>query len=324
MDFLYTCDTHLSDPGFASQVGNANDGVGAGGAKKMGLSPEEIAKVKAEYEERQKKKAEKAKEKDKDKEKQPAFTFGSASPGKPSLFSAGFGTAKAGSIGNPVGFGFGSPPKTPDVDSAGASASASGPVKALPFAFGAPLSKPDASSASSAFGASGGEGGSSGSAEGTPAPDGEQAPPPAPLLAASSAHDQEGEGEEGEETVHEIRSKVFRMGKDKDGRAQWADVGVGVLRVKRHKETDARRVLLRNSSTGKITIVSRPLPFSPFLRDAPGPADPFPRAVVRCARVGVVTRVSWSASAAQTHGDAPRRAPSHASVHAHRPNKAER
>ena len=70
MDFLYTCDTHLSDPGFASQVGNANDGVGAGGAKKMGLSPEEIAKVKAEYEERQKKKAEKAKEKEKDKEKE--------------------------------------------------------------------------------------------------------------------------------------------------------------------------------------------------------------------------------------------------------------
>ncbi|KAI0722182.1 VPS4-associated protein 1 [Cerioporus squamosus] len=68
VDFLYTCDTHLSDPGFASQVGSTNDGVGAGGAKKMGLSPEEIAKVKAEWEERQKKKTEKAKEKEKDKE----------------------------------------------------------------------------------------------------------------------------------------------------------------------------------------------------------------------------------------------------------------
>ena len=30
----------------------------------------------------------------------------------------------------------------------------------------------------------------------------------------------------------------------------------GVLRLKKHKETDARRMLLRNSSTGKITIVS--------------------------------------------------------------------
>ncbi|KZT72705.1 DUF1742-domain-containing protein [Daedalea quercina L-15889] len=58
VDFLYVCDTHLSDPGFASQVGQANDGVGAGGAK-MGLSQEEIAKVKQEWEERQKKKQEK-------------------------------------------------------------------------------------------------------------------------------------------------------------------------------------------------------------------------------------------------------------------------
>ncbi|KAH9927118.1 VPS4-associated protein 1 [Epithele typhae] len=68
-DFLYTCDTHLADPGFASQVGAVSDGVGAGGAKKMGLSSEEIAKVKAEWEERQKKKADKAKEKEKDKDK---------------------------------------------------------------------------------------------------------------------------------------------------------------------------------------------------------------------------------------------------------------
>jgi nucleoporin NUP2 len=29
-----------------------------------------------------------------------------------------------------------------------------------------------------------------------------------------------------------------------------------MLRVKRHKDTDARRLLLRNSSTGKILIVS--------------------------------------------------------------------
>ncbi|KAI0723031.1 VPS4-associated protein 1 [Earliella scabrosa] len=68
VDFLYTCDSHLSDPGFASQVGSTNDGVGAGGAK-MGLSPEEIAKVKAEWEERQKKKAERAKDKEKEKDK---------------------------------------------------------------------------------------------------------------------------------------------------------------------------------------------------------------------------------------------------------------
>ena len=67
----------------------------------------------------------------------------------------------------------------------------------------------------------------------------------------------EGEGEEDEVTVHEIRSKVYKMTKDKEGKAQWGDMGVGVLRLKKHKETGARRMLLRNSSTGKITIVSR-------------------------------------------------------------------
>ncbi|KZT26999.1 DUF1742-domain-containing protein [Neolentinus lepideus HHB14362 ss-1] len=68
-DFIYACDGHLKDPGFASAVAETSDGVDAGGAKKMGLSPEEIAKVKAEWEERQRKKQEKTKEKGKEKEK---------------------------------------------------------------------------------------------------------------------------------------------------------------------------------------------------------------------------------------------------------------
>ncbi|KDQ64901.1 hypothetical protein JAAARDRAFT_118413 [Jaapia argillacea MUCL 33604] len=67
-DFIYSCDGHLKDPGFASPIGESSDGVGAGGAKKMGLSAEEIAKVKEDWEERQKKKKEKEKEKAKAKE----------------------------------------------------------------------------------------------------------------------------------------------------------------------------------------------------------------------------------------------------------------
>ncbi|KAM5533240.1 hypothetical protein V8D89_013105 [Ganoderma adspersum] len=198
-------------------------------------------------------------EKDKDKAGS-GFSFGSASPGKPLVFS-GFGTAKAGSIGNPVGFGFGSPPRTPDIDGSGED---SGPVKALPFSFGAPSkASPFAFGAgaptASVFGSGSAEDkkeeGSSGSGEGTPAPAfGEESKPPGPLLASGSAHDLEGEGEEGEETTHEIRSKVFKLTQDKEGKAQWGDLGVGMLRLKRHKETDARRVLLRNSGTGKITI----------------------------------------------------------------------
>ena len=81
-------------------------------------------------------------------------------------------------------------------------------------------------------------------------------------------HDQEGEGEEHEETTHEIRSKVYKMTKDKEGKAQWGDMGVGMLRLKKHKETGSRRVLLRNSSTGKITIVR--FIFSVYMRHDAG------------------------------------------------------
>jgi len=66
-------------------------------------------------------------------------------------------------------------------------------------------------------------------------------------------HDQEGEGEEDEETTHNVKCKVYKLGKT-DGAAAWADMGIGFLRVKKHKETGSRRLLLRNSSTGKLVI----------------------------------------------------------------------
>lgn len=70
VDFIYTCDAHLSDPGFASSVGEAGDA--AGGARKLGLSSDEIAKIKEEWDEQQRRKADRLKEKqkanDKDKE----------------------------------------------------------------------------------------------------------------------------------------------------------------------------------------------------------------------------------------------------------------
>ncbi|KAI8993870.1 hypothetical protein BD414DRAFT_506437 [Trametes punicea] len=176
------------------------------------------------------------------------FTFGSASPGKSNFFS---GFPKAGSIGNPVGFGFGSPPKTPEAEGG------SGPVKSLPFSFGPPetaaRSEPHGGNGAEEKAAEGGEkeGGESG--ESTPAP-AEGGDAPQVLPSSTSVHDLEGEGEEDEITTHEIRSKVYKMIKDKDGKVQWGDMGVGVLRLKKHKETETRRMLLRNSSTGKITI----------------------------------------------------------------------
>lgn len=87
--FPYT----ISDPGFATQLGESSDPVGAPGAKKMGLSPEEIAKIKEEWELKQRLKKDSkpdkskdatstddtSKDKDGDKEKKPSSP-GSASP----------------------------------------------------------------------------------------------------------------------------------------------------------------------------------------------------------------------------------------------------
>lgn len=58
---MYTCPGHLADPGFATLVKDEAKGGAAD------VSPEEIAKVKAEWEEKQKAKKEKDKEDNKDK-----------------------------------------------------------------------------------------------------------------------------------------------------------------------------------------------------------------------------------------------------------------
>jgi hypothetical protein len=71
VDFLYTCAGHLTDSGFATSVKDEEKNTSAI------VSAEEIARVKAEWEERQKKAKEKEKEKDsgskdkKDTEQQP-------------------------------------------------------------------------------------------------------------------------------------------------------------------------------------------------------------------------------------------------------------
>jgi len=74
-------------------------------------------------------------------------------------------------------------------------------------------------------------------------------------LLGNNPHDEEGEGEEQEDTVYSIKLRAFRLKKaEEKGGSGWVELGYGVLRLKRHRETEARRILLRNSSTGKINI----------------------------------------------------------------------
>jgi hypothetical protein len=73
------------------------------------------------------------------------------------------------------------------------------------------------------------------------------------ILEAGSVHDQEGEGEEDEDTTHSVKTKVYSLNKEE---GVWKELGLGLLKVKKHEESGAGRLLLRNSSTGKIMIVS--------------------------------------------------------------------
>ncbi|KAI6157801.1 hypothetical protein BKA82DRAFT_21862 [Pisolithus tinctorius] len=158
---------------------------------------------------------------------QPISVFG-ASPQKPSVF--GFGKP-AGSIGNPVGFGFGAlAPKAGD---------SGGPTNSLrrsPAVSPPPTEK---------------------SGESTPQPEANEETPPAeddPAKSLTTAtHDEEGEGEEDEETVHVVKCKIFKLTKT-DDKNEWKDLGIGMLRLKKHKENNTRRVLMRNSHTGRILL----------------------------------------------------------------------
>jgi AAA-ATPase Vps4-associated protein 1 len=65
-DFLYACEAHLSDTGFATEL--VDPGVAAAAAAKEAVSKEEIERIKAEWEAKEARKKEKDKGKDKDKD----------------------------------------------------------------------------------------------------------------------------------------------------------------------------------------------------------------------------------------------------------------
>ncbi|KAK2464207.1 hypothetical protein APHAL10511_003664 [Amanita phalloides] len=160
-----------------------------------------------------------------------------------------------GSIGNPVGFGFGSASsKDSNADTGTKTTSTSG------FSF---------SQQSSSFGLQetakeskkpDEEGGEEESAcDDASAPTDDDAAKP--RLSGPSAHDVEGEGEEDEETKYSVKLKAYRMKKPEESGGQgWVELGIGYLRLKKHKETNARRMLLRSSSTGRICINFRLYP----------------------------------------------------------------
>ncbi|KAL0578286.1 hypothetical protein V5O48_003697 [Marasmius crinis-equi] len=191
----------------------------------------------------------------------------SASPSAPttpppsgkSAFS-GFGAKTSpgsGSIGNPVGFGFGAP------SGSASSFSFAAPSGSSPFGGGGSFSfaKPPPQSQSQTLAtppasqetADGGASGSQTETESQGAQSQSSEDGVATGIFGSSPHDGEGEGEENEDTIHSVKSKVYKMKKE-GGTTSWAELGTGFLKLKKQKAGEQRRLLLRNSSNGKINI----------------------------------------------------------------------
>jgi hypothetical protein len=65
-----------------------------------------------------------------------------------------------------------------------------------------------------------------------------------------------GPGEEEEEVVHEVRAKALKFSSKADGdnSAGWDTKGVGPLRILKHKETKASRILMRADPSGTIVL----------------------------------------------------------------------
>ncbi|KAJ7495953.1 hypothetical protein B0H11DRAFT_2226948 [Mycena galericulata] len=188
--------------------------------------------------------------------------FGAASPSAfgTSSSSAPFSFAGSGSIGNPVGFAFGSPK----------GGSSSGESSKEKKSEGAAEAETEADEETT-------EGGESQETDKSTPGTSQEGSSTAILFGTDEATgmDAEGEGEEDEDTVHSARVKAYRMQrKDAGGNGGWLDIGLGaatfaspfmltltdavspagMLRLKKHKETSARRLLLRNTHSGKIQI----------------------------------------------------------------------
>lgn len=71
-----------------------------------------------------------------------------------------------------------------------------------------------------------------------------------------------GPGEEDEEVIHEVRAKALKFSPKEEGDTgnAWETKGIGPLRVLKHKETNAARIILRADPSGTIVLNKGILP----------------------------------------------------------------
>ncbi|KIJ49599.1 hypothetical protein M422DRAFT_27961 [Sphaerobolus stellatus SS14] len=161
-----------------------------------------------------------------------AFTSKPAGSGTSStaIFS---GLSPRGSIGNPVGFGFGSQPSTPKDESPTSLFSSKPSEDAKPAGDVIPIKSTEEAPPSTG-------------------PDSEDTNAATAQTADANPYDADGPGEEDETNVYESKAKILKMMPKGEG-VEWTSLGVGILKLKVHKD-GSKRMLMRNSSNGKILV----------------------------------------------------------------------
>jgi nucleoporin NUP2 len=69
------------------------------------------------------------------------------------------------------------------------------------------------------------------------------------------AEDEVFEGEEEETTLHSIKAKISKLAVE-GGKGEWKPMGLGWLKLKRHDESGTQRILLRDSTSRRVILVS--------------------------------------------------------------------
>ncbi|KZT56162.1 hypothetical protein CALCODRAFT_425202, partial [Calocera cornea HHB12733] len=64
----------------------------------------------------------------------------------------------------------------------------------------------------------------------------------------------EGEGEENEITLHDTRCKLYQAMVKQDGGPEWSDRGVGVVRLKKDRDSEKKRLLFRQDGTSRVQM----------------------------------------------------------------------
>ena len=184
----------------------------------------------------------------------PSFSFGKPAEDKPaSTPSFSFGKPAEDKPAAPApSFSFGKPTEKPASTPSFSFGKPATEGQSSGFSFGKPASDAAPASSGFSFGGAATPSPTAGSTSTDAAQDTSSAPTESTDAAADKSENTltaTGQGEEGEDTEHEVRAKIWKL----EG-GKWQDLGVTVFRIKKNQETGKCRVLARNAVNGNVVL----------------------------------------------------------------------